>query len=41
MSNASKGDFAYTLLDLDSAVSPEELAQVETIEGVLKVRVVK
>ena len=41
MSNASKGDFAYTLLDLDSAVSPEELAQVETIVGVLKVRVVK
>lgn len=41
MSNASKGDFAYTLLDLDSAVSPEKLAQVETIEGVLKVRVVK
>lgn len=41
MSNASKGDFAYTLLDLDSAVSPEELAQVEAIEGVLKVRVVK
>lgn len=41
MSNASKGDFAYTLLDLDSTVSPEELAQVEAIEGVLKVRVVK
>ena len=41
MSNASKGDFAYTLLDLDSAVSPEEFAQVEAIEGVLKVRVVK
>jgi len=41
MSNASKGDFAYTLLDLDSAVSPQELVQVEAIEGVLKVRVVK
>lgn len=41
MSNASKGDFAYTLLDLDSAVSPEEIARVEAIEGVLKVRVVK
>ena len=41
MSNASKGDFAYTLLDLDSVVSPQELAQVEAIEGVLKVRVVK
>ena len=41
MSNASKGDFAYTLLDLDSAVSPKELAQVEAIEGGLKVRVVK
>lgn len=41
MSNASKGNYAYTLLDLDSEVSKEELQKVSQIEGVLKVRVVK
>lgn len=41
MSNASKGNYAYTLLDLDSEVSEEELQKVSQIEGVLKVRVVK
>lgn len=41
MSNASKGNYAYTLLDLDSEVSEDELQKVSQIEGVLKVRVVK
>ena len=41
MSNASKGDYAYTLLDLDSKVPEEMLAEIEKVEGVLRVRVVK
>ncbi len=41
MSNTSKGDFAYTLFDLDSRVTPEVVAQLKEIEGVVKVRVVK
>ena len=41
MSNTSKGDFAYTLFDLDSRVTPEVVEQLKAIEGVVKVRVVK
>ena len=41
MSNASKGDYAYTLLDLDSRVPEEMLSKIEEIEEVLRVRVVK
>lgn len=41
MSNASKGDYAYTLLDLDSRVPEEMLSKIEKIEEVLRVRVVK
>lgn len=41
MSNTSKGDYAYTLFDLDSAVSEEIVEQLRAIEGVVKVRVVK
>ncbi len=41
MTNKSKGDYAYTLLDVDTPVTPEVVAQLKAIEGVLKVRVVK
>lgn len=41
MSNTSKGDYAYTLFDLDSRVTPEVVEQLKKIEGVVKVRVVK
>lgn len=41
MSNTSKGDYAYTLLDLDARVSPEIVEQLRAVEGVVKVRVVK
>ena len=41
MMNKSKGDYAYTLLDVDTPVTKEVAAKLEAIEGVLKVRVVK
>ena len=41
MSNTSKGDYAYTLFDLDTAVTPEVIERLGQIEGVVKVRVVK
>lgn len=41
MMNKSKGDYAYTLLDIDTPVTDEVVAQLKAIEGVLKVRVVK
>ena len=41
MSNTSKGDYAYTLFDLDTPVSEEVVSQLRAIEGVIKVRVVR
>ena len=41
MSNTSKGDYAYTMFDLDSRVTPEVVEQLKAIDGVVKVRVVK
>ena len=41
MTNKSKGDYAYTLIDLESSADEKIIKKLETIEGVLKVRVVK
>jgi D-3-phosphoglycerate dehydrogenase len=38
MVNKSRGDMAYTLVDVDSAVSDAVIAQLKGIEGVLAVR---
>ncbi len=38
MLNKSKGDLAYTLVDVDSEASPKCLEQIAKIEGVLAVR---
>lgn len=41
MTNKSRGDYAYSLLDLDAPVTPELLEALKDIKGVLKVRVIK
>ncbi|MBQ9327773.1 MAG: phosphoglycerate dehydrogenase [Solobacterium sp.] len=41
MSNKSKGDVAYTMLDLDSPVDQTVLDQLNSLEGVFRVRLVK
>ena len=41
MTNKSKGEYAYTLIDLESAASKEALDELKAIEGVSRVRVVK
>lgn len=41
MSNKSKGDYAYTLLDTSVAVSNDIVEKLGSIDGVLKVRIVK
>lgn len=41
MSNVSRGTLAYTLLDLEEAVSEETIRNMENIPGVLRVIVVK
>ena len=38
MVNKSKGEMAYTLVDLDSAAAPEVLARIAHIPGVLSIR---
>lgn len=41
MTNKSKGDYAYTLIDLEAPASDIIIRKLEAIEGVLKVRIVK
>jgi D-3-phosphoglycerate dehydrogenase len=41
MVNKSRGDYAYTVLDVESANNAEVAAKVAAIKGVLKVRIVK
>jgi D-3-phosphoglycerate dehydrogenase len=41
MTNKSKGDFAYTLLDVEGVVTKEIVAKLEGLNGVITVRVVR
>lgn len=41
MTNRSRGDFAYTLIDTDTAVSEDQVSKIAGIENMIKVRVLK
>ena len=41
LSNKSKGDYAYTLIDVETPLTEEMVESLKDIEGVLKVRIVK
>ncbi len=41
MINKSKGDYAYTILDTESPITPDVVKELASIDGVLKIRVVK
>lgn len=41
MTNKSKGEFAYTLLDVEGKVTEEIIEKLENIDGVITVRIVK
>ena len=41
LSNTSKGEYAYTLLDLETRVPESVLSELSRLEGVIRVRVVK
>lgn len=41
MTNKSRGDYAYSLLDIDSPVTDAAIEQLTAIDAVLKVRVIK
>ena len=40
LTNKSKGEYAYTLLDLDSKITPEVVQKLKSIDGVIGVRIV-
>ena len=40
MLNRSRGDLAYTIIDIDGAISEKTVEKIRGIEGVLKVRVI-
>lgn len=41
MTDKSKGDFAYLLMDLDNQVTDKVISDLEAIEGVRRIRVIK
>lgn len=41
MTNKSKGDYAYTMIDLEKPAQADIIEKLEAIDGVLKVRIVK
>ena len=41
MTNKSRGDYSYTMLDLDTKATESVVKSIEAIDGVIKVRVIK
>lgn len=41
LANKSKGDYAYTIMDLDAPANEDIVKALEAIDGVLKVRIIK
>lgn len=41
MTTKAKGDYAYSLMDIDSPITEEAVAKLNAIDGVLRVRIIK
>ena len=41
MVNRSRGDFAYTLIDIDTGFSEQSVSEIEKLDGVLRTRVLR
>jgi D-3-phosphoglycerate dehydrogenase len=41
MLNRSRGEYAYTMLDVDSPITEEFVQDLEKIDGVIRIRVIK
>ncbi len=41
MVNSSKGEYAYTMIDVDSDITPDFVDKLSAIDGVIRVRVIK
>ena len=41
LSNTSRGEYSYMLVDIDSDLNEDALKAIEAIDGVIRVRVIK
>ena len=41
MTNKSRKEYAYTMMDVDADVTPDVEEQLSAVDGVLKVRVIR
>jgi D-3-phosphoglycerate dehydrogenase len=41
LNNRSKGEYAYTLIDIDSNVDEDALKKLHEVEGIIAVRIIK
>ena len=41
MSNKSKGEFAYTMIDLSTEISQATMTKINSVEGVYRARIIK
>ena len=41
MTNKSKGDYAYTMVDVSAEVDEKDIGEIKTIPGILRVRVIR
>jgi D-3-phosphoglycerate dehydrogenase len=41
MTNKSRGEYAYTMMDIEKAADEKIIAKLRSVEGVYRVRVVK
>ncbi len=41
LTNKARGEFAYTIIDLENPINDETLQKLREVEGVTRVRVVK
>ena len=41
MANKSRGEYAYSVLDADSDITDEIVDMIKSIEGVIRVRILK
>jgi D-3-phosphoglycerate dehydrogenase len=41
MSNTSRGEYAYTMIDIDDAIKPETVEELRNVGDVLRVRVIR
>jgi D-3-phosphoglycerate dehydrogenase / 2-oxoglutarate reductase len=41
LTNKSKGNYAYTLMDIDSDITEDALRKALAVDGIIRIRVIK